>query len=159
MVCCNIFIRHSNNMLLTTSGNVFHIDFGKYLGDWQMAAGFKGDRVPFIFTPDMEFVIKNCLEEGSDGYHYFVNDCCDAFNLIRKNCSILLNALKLMKSSGIPLKVGETDVKKNEVAHENVKHETLKATPNGKQQLVTVKIWSKPWEDFEEITIEGVKSV
>uniref|UniRef100_A0AC35U1B3 PI3K/PI4K domain-containing protein n=1 Tax=Rhabditophanes sp. KR3021 TaxID=114890 RepID=A0AC35U1B3_9BILA len=67
-----------------------------------MAAGFKGDRVPFIFTPDMEFVIKNCLEEGSDGYHYFVNDCCDAFNLIRKNCSILLNALKLMKSSGIP---------------------------------------------------------
>uniref|UniRef100_A0AC35UG46 Cystatin domain-containing protein n=1 Tax=Rhabditophanes sp. KR3021 TaxID=114890 RepID=A0AC35UG46_9BILA len=59
----------------------------------------------------------------------------------------------------IQLKVGETDVKKNEVAHENVKHETLKATPNGKQQLVTVKIWSKPWEDFEEITIEGVKSV
>uniref|UniRef100_A0A0N4ZB74 Phosphatidylinositol 3-kinase catalytic subunit type 3 n=1 Tax=Parastrongyloides trichosuri TaxID=131310 RepID=A0A0N4ZB74_PARTI len=103
--------RHNNNIMLTKSGNVFHIDFGKYLGDWQMAAGFRRDRVPFIFTKEMRYVIdKSSSGDSSSGYQNFVNDCCRAYNLIRKDCRIILNALKLMKSSGIS-GLNETSIK------------------------------------------------
>ncbi|TMS36679.1 hypothetical protein L596_003781 [Steinernema carpocapsae] len=94
--------RHNDNILVTTSGHVFHIDFGKYMGDWQMAAGFKRDRVPFIFTSDMAYVINGGSQQSTEQYQNFVDNCCKAFNLLRKRQSLLLNLMKLMVCSGIP---------------------------------------------------------
>lgn len=95
--------RHNDNILVTTTGHVFHIDFGKYMGDWQMAAGFRRDRVPFIFTSEMAYVINEGSSQSATGqYQLFVDNCCKAFNLLRRKYSLLINLMKLMSCSDIP---------------------------------------------------------
>ncbi|KAM3726746.1 Phosphatidylinositol 3-kinase piki-1 [Dirofilaria immitis] len=94
--------RHNDNILVTRTGHVFHIDFGKYMGDWQTAAGFRRDRTPFIFTSDMAYVInEGSPQSATSRYQHFVDNCCKAFNLLRKKYSILVNLMKMMSCSGI----------------------------------------------------------
>ncbi|KAJ1373807.1 hypothetical protein KIN20_036322 [Parelaphostrongylus tenuis] len=92
--------RHNDNILVTTAGHVFHIDFGKYMGDWQTAAGFRRDRVPFVFTDEMYHVI-NGGNQQKESYQTFIDYCCRAFNYLRRNYSILSNPLKIMACSDI----------------------------------------------------------
>ncbi|XP_040564989.1 phosphatidylinositol 4-phosphate 3-kinase C2 domain-containing subunit alpha isoform X1 [Lepeophtheirus salmonis] len=95
--------RHNDNIMVTKRGHLFHIDFGKFLGDAQMFGAFKRDRVPFVLTRDMVYVINGI--EGPDEkirFQSFVDLCCRSFNLIRKNGNALLNLLELMARSGIP---------------------------------------------------------
>jgi len=93
--------RHNDNIMVKQSGHLFHIDFSKFLGDAQMFGNFKRDRSPFILTPDMVYVI-NGGDKPTQKYHDFVDLCCKAFNIIRKNGNLLLNLFALMESSGIP---------------------------------------------------------
>uniref|UniRef100_A0A0N5BF76 Cystatin domain-containing protein n=1 Tax=Strongyloides papillosus TaxID=174720 RepID=A0A0N5BF76_STREA len=53
--------------------------------------------------------------------------------------------------------IGETDALKNKVSFDKLKEANAQVKEGGRQQVVTATIWSKPWEDFEEITIKGVK--
>ncbi|KAK6765698.1 hypothetical protein RB195_025546 [Necator americanus] len=92
--------RHNDNILVTTAGHVFHIDFGKYMGDWQTAAGFRRDRVPFVFTDEMYHVI-NGGNQQKESYQTFIDYCCWAFNYLRRNYIILANLLKIMACSDI----------------------------------------------------------
>ncbi|UYV78900.1 PIK3C2A [Cordylochernes scorpioides] len=93
--------RHNDNIMIKTSGHIFHIDFGKFLGDSQMFGTFKRDRVPFVLTPDMAYVI-NGGERYTKKFQNFIDLCCQAFNILRENSFIFLNLFSLMVHSGIP---------------------------------------------------------
>ncbi|KAI5702472.1 hypothetical protein M8J75_000487 [Diaphorina citri] len=93
--------RHNDNIMLKTSGHLFHIDFGKFLGDAQMFGNFKRDRTPFVLTPDMVYVI-NGGDKSSLKFQHFIDLCCQAFNIVRKHANLFLNLFGLMASSGIP---------------------------------------------------------
>eukprot|EP00794_Sanderia_malayensis_P018694 gene18694-20582_t len=92
--------RHNDNIMVTKRGHLFHIDFNKFLGNTQKFGTIRRDRVPFVLTPDMAYVI-NSGDTMSRNFQHFVELCCEAFNVIRKNADLILNLLGLMVSSGI----------------------------------------------------------
>lgn len=90
--------RHNDNIMLKTSGHMFHIDFGKFLGDAQMFGNFKRDRTPFVLTSDMAYVI-NGGDRPSEKFHKFVDLCCQAFNIVRKNGNLFLYLFTLVRQN------------------------------------------------------------
>lgn len=49
--------RHSDNIMVKKTGQLFHIDFGHILGHFKEKFGFKRERVPFVLTHDFVHVI------------------------------------------------------------------------------------------------------
>jgi phosphatidylinositol 3-kinase len=95
--------RHLDNVLLTTDGRLFHIDFGYIFG-----------RDPKPLPPPMK-ICKEMVEAmgGHSSQHYadFRRYCCLAFNILRRHASLILNLLRLMADANIPDL--STDVEKN----------------------------------------------
>lgn len=102
--------RHNDNIMIRKSGQMFHIDFGRILGNAQMFGSIKRDRVPFVLTPDMAYVI-NAGDKPSVRFQKFNDLCCDAFNELRKHSHLFLSLLSLLLSSNLPELSSIDDIK------------------------------------------------
>ena len=81
--------------MVKKTGHMFHIDFGRILGNAQMFGSIKRDRVPFVLTPDMAYVI-NAGDKPSIRFQKFTDLCCSAFNELRKHSHLFLSLLSLV---------------------------------------------------------------
>jgi phosphatidylinositol-4,5-bisphosphate 3-kinase len=91
--------RHNDNIMVTKSGRLFHIDFGHFLGNFKTKFGIKRERAPFVLTPDFAYVMGG---KGSPEFKEFVALCCKAYNVVRKHSNLFLNLFSMMLSTGIP---------------------------------------------------------
>ncbi|KJE91037.1 phosphoinositide-3-kinase [Capsaspora owczarzaki ATCC 30864] len=93
--------RHLDNLLLSESGNLLHIDFGYILG-----------RDPKPFPPPMKLA-KEMVEGmgGANSVHYkkFLAHCYNAFLILRKSSNLILNLFTLMVDSSVPDIANEPD--------------------------------------------------
>lgn len=91
--------RHADNYMISKTGHYFHIDFGHFLGNFKSKGGVKRERVPFVFTKEMAYVMGGM---NSEGFSLFNSLCCRAYNIIRKNGWKIINLFLLMQSAGMP---------------------------------------------------------
>ncbi|XP_053963290.1 phosphatidylinositol 3-kinase catalytic subunit type 3 [Anastrepha ludens] len=86
--------RHLDNLLLTTNGKLFHIDFGYILG-----------RDPKPMPPPMK-LSKEMVEAmggvSSDHHHEFRKLCYTAFLHLRRHANVMLNLFSLMVDASVP---------------------------------------------------------
>lgn len=109
--------RHADNIMVSKHGHIFHIDFGHFLGNFKSKFGINRERSPFVFTPEMAAVLTN-KEHGNDGagdddvdmYLDFEEQCCRAFNILRRRNNLLLNLFTLMLPASMPDLLERADV-------------------------------------------------
>lgn len=99
--------RHNDNIMITKSGHLFHIDFGRFLGNSEKFAGVSRDRAPFVFTPEFAYVMGGT---SSPVYAKFVQQACLAYNIVRRNASLFTSLLAMMLQTGIPELKSEDDI-------------------------------------------------
>lgn len=100
--------RHNDNIMITKSGHLFHIDFGRFLGNSEKFAGVSRDRAPFVFTPEFAYVMGGT---GTPIYQKFVQQACSAYNVIRRHASLFTSLLSMMLQTGIPELRSEDDIR------------------------------------------------
>ena len=98
--------RHADNIMVAESGHLFHIDFGHFLGNFKYKLGIKRERAPFVFTPDMKYV----MVKGSDSFRSFQERCCDALNVLRRDGNLLIVLFLLMVPARMPELLEKSDI-------------------------------------------------
>ncbi|XP_076472546.1 phosphatidylinositol 4,5-bisphosphate 3-kinase catalytic subunit delta isoform-like [Babylonia areolata] len=93
--------RHNDNIMMKSSGQLFHIDFGHFLGNTKSKFGVKRDRVPFVLTTHFVHVIKKG-ESNNDNFQRFQDTCEQAYLILRSRYHLLMSLFMMMLSSGIP---------------------------------------------------------
>ena len=77
------------------NAEIFHIDFGHFLGHFKYKYGIKRERAPFVFTSEF----RNLLGEE---YNRFKILLWEAYSELRKNSYIIVNLLRILLCTNIP---------------------------------------------------------
>eukprot|EP00053_Salpingoeca_punica_P012500 m.111953 g.111953 ORF g.111953 m.111953 type:complete len:1024 (-) comp15963_c0_seq1:1685-4756(-) len=102
--------RHNDNIMCTESGQLFHIDFGHFLGNWKAKFGVRRERVKFILVPDFVVAMTKGGTRESDRWAKFKEVCKKAYIVVRQNANLFINLLSMMISTGIPELKSNDDV-------------------------------------------------
>ena len=143
--CCATFVlgigdRHSDNIMLKKNGELFHIDFGHFLGHFKYKMGIKRERAPFVFTNQFKTVLDS---EGSPGYEEFTKKYWEAYEILRKHSDVLVTLLRILICTDIP-ELKEKDIEYlNQSLVLNYSDEEAKEFLN-KKIVESVNSWSTP---------------
>ncbi|XP_063708405.1 phosphatidylinositol 4,5-bisphosphate 3-kinase catalytic subunit beta isoform [Culicoides brevitarsis] len=104
--------RHSDNIMVKKTGQLFHIDFGHILGHFKEKFGFRRERVPFVLTHDFVYVINKgqTNNKGADEFRNFQELCETAFIILRRHGCLILSLFSMMISTGLPELSSEKDL-------------------------------------------------
>ncbi|KAH8854640.1 Phosphatidylinositol 4,5-bisphosphate 3-kinase catalytic subunit alpha isoform [Schistosoma japonicum] len=116
--------RHPDNIMVDSTGRLFHIDFGHILDNRKKKFGFTRERVPFVLTRDFVTVIARGNPDGGSlmttnipsstvhatvgeingNIHFqeFTDLCGKAYLLLRRHSNLILTLLAMMLPSGLP---------------------------------------------------------
>ncbi|XP_012889473.1 PREDICTED: phosphatidylinositol 4,5-bisphosphate 3-kinase catalytic subunit delta isoform isoform X4 [Dipodomys ordii] len=94
--------RHSDNIMIRESGQLFHIDFGHFLGNFKTKFGINRERVPFILTYDFVHVIQQGRTNNSEKFERFRGYCEKAYSILRRHGLLFLHLFALMRAAGLP---------------------------------------------------------
>ncbi|XP_056129734.1 phosphatidylinositol 4,5-bisphosphate 3-kinase catalytic subunit delta isoform isoform X2 [Lampris incognitus] len=94
--------RHNDNIMIRETGQLFHIDFGHFLGNFKRKLGINRERVPFILTYDFVHVIQQGRTNNSEKFERFREYCEHAYKILCRNGTLFVNLFAMMKAAGLP---------------------------------------------------------
>uniref|UniRef100_H0UUY5 phosphatidylinositol-4,5-bisphosphate 3-kinase n=1 Tax=Cavia porcellus TaxID=10141 RepID=H0UUY5_CAVPO len=120
--------RHSDNIMVKKTGQLFHIDFGHILGNFKSKFGIKRERVPFILTYDFIHVIQQGKTGNTEKFGRFRQCCEEAYLILRRHGNLFITLFALMLTAGLPELTSVKDIQylKDSLALGKTDEEALK---------------------------------
>ena len=91
--------RHNDNIMVKKNGELFHIDFGHFLGHFKYKMGIKRERAPFVFTRQFQTVLG---DDNSPLYKQFKEKLKKGYTILRNNKEAIVTLLRILLCTGIP---------------------------------------------------------
>ena len=100
--------RHPSNIMVRSKGELFHIDFSHFLGNFksQKVIGdyvkWQREIAPFVFLPANKYCINNGNEKDDKYYDEYIKYAVSAYGQLRQRHKLLINLFILMLPSQMP---------------------------------------------------------